>query len=91
MPNRISITGHTAASRLPPRSGYGPWELSADRANAVRAILEDEGIPTAHMFMVAGKADSQPLFPDDPQVAANRRVTITLMQEQPPLPVGFKP
>src|SRR5439155_21322551 len=34
MPNRISITGHTAASRLPARLGYGPWELSADRANA---------------------------------------------------------
>ena len=91
MPNRISITGHTAASRLPSRAGYGPWELSADRANAVRAILEDEGVPGTHMFMVAGKADSQPLFPDDPQIAANRRVTITLMQEQPPLPVGFKP
>jgi chemotaxis protein MotB len=91
MPNRISITGHTAASRLPARPGYGPWELSADRANAVRSILEDEGFPSAHMFMVAGKADSQPLFPDDPQVAANRRVTITLMREEPPLPVGFKP
>src|SRR5689334_22296872 len=35
LPNRVSITGHTAASRLPPRPGYGPWELSADRANAV--------------------------------------------------------
>jgi chemotaxis protein MotB len=43
------------------------------------------------MFMVAGKADSQPLFPDDPQIAANRRVTITLMREAPPLPIGFKP
>jgi chemotaxis protein MotB len=44
LPNRVSITGHTAASRLPPRPGYGPWELSADRANAVRQILEDEGM-----------------------------------------------
>ncbi len=91
MPNRISITGHTAVSRAPPRPGYGPWELSADRSNAVRSILEDEGISGTRMFMVAGKADSQPLFPDDPQVAANRRVTITLMREEPPLPVGFKP
>jgi chemotaxis protein MotB len=91
LPNRLSVTGHTAASRLPPRPGYGPWELSADRANAVRQILEDEGLPLSHMFMVAGKADSQPLFPDDPQIAANRRVTITLMREAPPLPVGFKP
>jgi len=91
LPNRVSITGHTAASRLPPRPGYGSWELSADRANAVRQILEDEGLPGSHLFMVAGKADSQPLFPDDPHIAANRRVTITLMREAPPLPAGFKP
>jgi chemotaxis protein MotB len=91
MPNSVAITGHTAAVHVPPRTGYGPWELSADRANAVRGILEDEGLPTTRMFMVAGKADSQPLFPDDPQIAANRRVTITLMREEPPLPVGFKP
>jgi chemotaxis protein MotB len=91
LPNRISITGHTAASRLPPRPGYGPWELSADRANAVRQILEDEGLAGTHIAMVGGKADGQPLFPDDPHIAANRRVTITLMREAPPLPVGFKP
>jgi chemotaxis protein MotB len=91
LPNRVSVTGHTAASRVPPRPGYGAWELSADRANAVRQILEDEGLPGSHLFMVAGKADSQPLFPDDPQIAANRRVTITLMREAPPLPAGFKP
>jgi chemotaxis protein MotB len=91
LPNRVAITGHTAASRTPPRPGYGPWELSADRANAVRQILEDEGLPTSHIFAVAGKADSQPLFPDDPHIAANRRVTVTLMREAPPLPIGFKP
>ena len=91
LPNRVSISGHTAASRVPPRPGYGPWELSADRANAVRQILEDEGLPGSHISMVAGKADGQPLFPDDPHIAANRRVTITLLREAPPLPVGFKP
>jgi chemotaxis protein MotB len=91
MPFRISVSGHTAASRVPPKPGYGPWELSADRANAVRQILEQQGIPSAHMFMVAGKADTQPLFPDDPYIAANRRVTITLMREEPPLPPGFAP
>jgi chemotaxis protein MotB len=91
LPNRVSVTGHTSASRQPPRPGYTPWELSADRANAVRQILEEEGLPTSHVFMVAGKADTQPLFPDDPYIAANRRVTITLMREEPPLPAGFKP
>jgi chemotaxis protein MotB len=65
--------------------------LSADRANAVRQILQQEGVPSSHFFMVAGKADTQPLFPDDPFIAANRRVTITLMREEPPLPTDFKP
>jgi chemotaxis protein MotB len=91
LPNRISITGHTAANRLPPRPGYGPWELSADRANATRQILEDEGLPGSHIFMVAGKSDTQPLFPDDPFIAANRRVTITLMREEPPISPNVKP
>jgi chemotaxis protein MotB len=90
LPYRVSIAGHTAASRQPARLGYGPWELSADRANAIRKILEEEGLPTANFYMVAGRADTQPLFPDDPFVAANRRVTITLMREAPPLPSGLK-
>jgi chemotaxis protein MotB len=57
----------------------------------VRQILEREGLPPAHIFAVSGKADSQPLFPDDPSLSANRRVTITLMREAPPLPPGLKP
>jgi chemotaxis protein MotB len=90
-PNRISITGHTTASRVPEKAGYGPWELSADRANAVRQILAAEGVPAGHVFMVAGKADTEPLFPDNPSVSSNRRVTITLMREEPPIPANFKP
>jgi chemotaxis protein MotB len=90
-PYRVAIAGHSSASKIPPKPGYGPWELSADRANAVRRILEEEGIPPSNFYMVAGKADTQPLFPDDPFIAANRRVTITLMREEPPLPMDFKP
>jgi chemotaxis protein MotB len=90
-PYRFAITGHTSASKAPPRGSYGPWNLSADRANAVRQVLEEEGIPTANFYAVAGKADTDPLFPDDPYVAANRRVTITLMREEPPLPPDLKP
>jgi chemotaxis protein MotB len=90
-PLRISIVGHTAAGFVPARSDYGAFDLSADRANSVRQILEREGLPPAHIFAVSGKADGQPLFPDDPSLAANRRVTITLMREDPPLPPGLKP
>ena len=90
-PLRISIVGHTAAGFVPSQSDYGAFDLSADRANAVRQILEREGLPPAHVFAVSGKADSQPLFPDDPSLSANRRVTITLMREDPPLPPDLKP
>lgn len=90
-PLRVSIVGHTATGDIAPRAGYDAFDLSADRANAVRQILEREGLPSSHIYAVSGKADSVPLFPDDPSLAANRRVTITLMREDPPLPPNLKP
>jgi chemotaxis protein MotB len=91
LPYRVAITGHTSASQTPPSADYGPWNLSADRANAVRQILEEQGLPANNIYSVAGKADTDPLFPDDPYIAANRRVTITLMHEAPPVPPGLSP
>ncbi len=91
MPYRVKIIGHTASSKIPPEPGYGPWDLSADRANAVREILQEQGVPNGHIFEVAGKADTQPLFPDNPYMAPNRRVTITLMREAPPIPPDLTP
>jgi chemotaxis protein MotB len=90
-PLRVSITGHTAAGFVPARSDYGAFDLSADRANAVRQILQREGLPAAHIYAVAGEADNKPLFPDDPSLSANRRVTITLMRENPAVPPDLKP
>jgi chemotaxis protein MotB len=90
-PLRVAIVGHTAAGFVPSQSDYDAFDLSADRANAVRQILQREGLPTSHVFAVSGKADTQPLFPDDPSLAANRRVTITLMREDPAVPPGLKP
>jgi chemotaxis protein MotB len=90
-PYRISITGHTSASKTPPSASYGPWNLSIDRANIVRQILEEEGYPSANIYKVAGKADTDPLFPEDRSMAPNRRVTITLIHEAPPVPAGLQP
>jgi chemotaxis protein MotB len=91
IPYRIAVTGHTPSSKVRAQSGYGPWELSVDRANAVRRILQEEGVPETQFFIASGRADIEPLFSDDPYIAANGRVTITLMREEPPLPLGFKP
>lgn len=90
-PYRIFITGHTSTSRIASFGEEGGWKLSADRANTVRQILEEEGYPSADIYKVAGKADTDPLFTDDPSMAPNRRVTITLMHEAPPVPPDLRP
>ena len=88
---RISITGHTSGSQGSRLPENGMWNLSVGRANAVRRILEEEGYPSENISKVAGKADTDPLFPEDPSIAANRRVTITLIREAPPVPPDLQP
>jgi chemotaxis protein MotB len=90
-PFRISIIGHTAASTAAPHPSYGPWELSADRANAVRGLLVADGVPPDHFYSVVGRAATDPMFPDNPYLAANRRITILLTEEAPSLPPDLKP
>jgi len=91
MPNQIRITGHTAAGIIYNNPRYGRWELSADRANAIRGILEEFGLSSDRVFSVAGKGDAEPFFPNDPYLASNQRVTILLVREKPPVPVELKP
>jgi chemotaxis protein MotB len=85
LPNRITISGHTDGSQ--PGGRYSSnFDLSAARANEARRILAAQGIPSARIYEVAGRADSEPLFADDPTVPGNRRIAITLLREAPPLP-----
>ena len=71
---RVSVTGHTAAMRPGEKPEGPPWELSAGRATRVRDILGAAGVPDDRFAYVAGKADGEPMFPDNPWLAANRRV-----------------
>lgn len=91
MPNRIRITGHTMSGQATGNPGYTNWELSADRANAARQILSEYGVATDRFYSVVGKADTDPMFPNDPFLAANRRIGILLMAESPPLPIDYRP
>lgn len=91
MPNKISITGHTSFGPNANASEYSDWELSADRAETVRKLLVNNGIRVDQVSEVVGKGDTKPLFVNDPYLAANRRVTILLMHEPPPIPSAFKP
>ncbi len=91
LPNRIQITGHTDAARLYNKPGYTLWDLSADRAKAARRILAENGLPHDRFHSVTGRADAEPLFPEDPFLASNRRISILVMSEAPPFPVDHKP
>jgi chemotaxis protein MotB len=85
LPNRITISGHTDGSRPGGRFASN-FDLSAARANEARRILLASGIPDERIYEVAGRADSEPLFVDDPALPGNRRIAITLLREAPPLP-----
>jgi chemotaxis protein MotB len=91
LPNQIRITGHTAAGGRYDDPRYGPWELSFDRANITRMILEEYGLGADRIAAVTGRADTDPFFPNDPYLAANQRVSIELIYEEPPVPVDLQP
>jgi chemotaxis protein MotB len=85
LPNRISIAGHTSASA----EGAKPaadWPLSSARADMARQILQSAGVDPDRIYQIAGKAASDPLYPDDPMLPGNRRITIVLLREAPVLP-----
>ncbi len=87
LPNRVSISGHTDSSPAP-LSGPSNWELSAARANAARAVMQDAGLSEDRIAEVRGKAGAEPLFPDDPYLPGNRRLSVVLLREAPVLPEG---
>ncbi|SIR04229.1 MULTISPECIES: flagellar motor protein MotB [unclassified Bosea (in: a-proteobacteria)] len=86
LPNRLSVTGHTAAPRPGSAAAAEPWSLTTGRALAVREVLSGAGFPNDRFASVTGRADTEPAFPDNPYIAPNRRVTITLLNAEPPLP-----
>jgi len=91
LPNRVSITGHTDATPHRSVNGYGNWELSSDRANASRRMLIDAGIQPQRVVQIAGKAETEPLFPTDPFQPGNRRIAIVLLREAQVAPGSVQP
>ena len=95
LPHKISVVGHTDSAPFASGRTYGNWELSADRANASRRALVELGVPAARIARVAGLAETDPLVPEDPASARNRRISITLLRQvhnrQAAMPVAPAP
>jgi chemotaxis protein MotB len=82
LPNKIAITGHTDAT---PYRGtdFDNYDLSVERARAMRHALLSHGTPGDRIETVQGKGATDPLLKDDPGAAINRRVSIVLLREFP--------
>ena len=91
LPNEIRVTGYTAAGGIYDNPRYGAWELSIDRANVTRRILEEFGLSRDRIESVVGHGDTDPFFPNDPYLSANQRVEILVVYEAPPVPAGLAP
>jgi chemotaxis protein MotB len=76
--NRIVVEGHTDAATYGANASYTNWELSSDRANAARRVLEAAGIPAARVSEVRGYADTKPRDLTNPMAPENRRISVLL-------------
>lgn len=77
LPNKISIEGHTDSKPFSGRhKNYGNWELSADRANSARRLMQEDGLGASQVAQVRGFADQLLRKPKDPFDPSNRRITL---------------
>jgi chemotaxis protein MotB len=94
VPNRVSIEGHTDAKPFIGKGNYSNWELSSDRANAARRLMQQAGLRTDQVSQVRGFADQRLRNVKDSLDPSNRRVSIIvqyLNTDSEPAPAGSGP
>lgn len=83
LPNKVTIEGHTDSKPYAGKGGYGNWELSADRANAARRLMQQKGVRGDQVTQVRGYAD-QRLRSQDPLDPSNRRISVIVQYVESP-------
>ena len=86
MPNRIVIEGHTNSVPYQGPAGESNWELSIERANMARMILEQQGVQNQQIIELRGCADQFLLDKIDPMSLTNRRISIVIKRRMPYYP-----
>ena len=87
LPNRIKIAGHTSVGSNG-QTVASDWDLSGKRAAAAWQILQGSGVSQDRIKGLEAMANSDPLYPDDPTLPGNQRISILLMRDKPVLPPG---
>ncbi len=82
LPNRLLLEGHTDAQPYSSDNGYTNWELSADRANSARRLLQQDGVGTGQISQVRGFADQMLRVKNDPLDPTNRRISLIVQWVQ---------
>jgi len=90
VPNVISFRGRNDSVPFDSGGDYTNWELSSDRANSSRRVLEANNVAAERLNNVVGKAATEPLLPDDTTNARNRRISITLLREELTNPEAYQ-
>jgi chemotaxis protein MotB len=87
LPNNILLEGHTDSKPFSGNATYTNWELSSDRANSARHLMQAHGLRPEQVGQVRGFADRQLRHSEDPAAASNRRVSIIVQYlPAPPQP-----
>ena len=86
LPNHLLIEGHTDAAQYTNDANYSNWELSADRANSARRLLQQAGVRKDQVTQVRGYADQLLRVKNDPYDSSNRRISILVKNQEGPLP-----
>jgi chemotaxis protein MotB len=81
LPNTISIEGHTDSKPYAGTGGYGNWELSADRANAARRLMQQKGLGEKQVSQVRGYADQMLRTAKNPLDPSNRRISVIVQYQ----------
>lgn len=79
--NDIKIVGHTDSLQYRLDANYDNWNLSTDRANVIRKLLLDRGMMPSRLREVSGRADTDPLAPENPAASQNRRISIVILTD----------
>ena len=81
LPNNISIEGHTDSKPYSGSKSYDNWDLSSDRANEARRIMQSEGIRPNQVSQVRGFADQRLRLPEKPEDPSNRRISLIIQYQ----------
>ena len=81
LPNNISIEGHTDSMMYSAARTYDNWDLSTDRANEARRLMQAEGMRSEQISQVRGFADRRLRVPDHPEDPSNRRISLIVQYQ----------